>query len=179
MKNLISKVTLLLLCSVFALSSCSEDDAVEKKTVTVKYRILVNADIDYRVGLSGGGIEALYLYAKKEMETVSEAHDKEAWTITEEAETEEAAIAACDKKAIAVFDEKLAAMNTATESIETKFNAKKTELSSKIAIEPSSAHVIYKNYGGTLFKGKEGDMLSGVVVKAGTLVDLQAVGGEK
>lgn len=179
MKNSISKVTLLLLCSVFALSSCSNDDAVEKKTVTVKYRILVNADIDYRVGSSGGGIEELYLYTREEMGVVSEAHDKKAWTITEEAETEEAAIAACDKKAIAVFDEKLAAMNTATESIKTKFNAKKAELSSKIAIEPSSARVIYKNYGGTLFKGKEEDLLPGLVVKAGTLVDLQAVGGEK
>lgn len=58
-------------------------------------------------------------------------------------------------------------MNTATESIKTKFNAKKAELSSKIAIEPSNAHVIYKNYGGTLFKGKEEGLFPGVVVKAG------------
>ncbi|MEG0836025.1 MAG: hypothetical protein RR413_11335 [Christensenellaceae bacterium] len=179
MKNLISKVTLLLLCSVFAFSSCSNDDAVAKKTVTVKYRILVNADLSYIAGLDDGGITKLYLYTNKEMAVVSKAHDKEAWTITEEAETEEAAIAACDKKAIAVFDEKLADINAATASIKTKFDAKKAELSAEIALDPTTAHVIYKDYGGILFKGKVEDTYPGVVVKTGALVDLQATGGKK
>lgn len=179
MKNLISKVALLLLCSAFTLSSCSDDNSVEKKTVTVKYRILVNADIDYKSGSDGGGIEELYLYTNKEMSTVSKAHDKEAWTITETAETEEAAIAACDKKAIAVFDEKLSAINAATASVKVKFDTKKAELLSKITVESGNAHVIYKNYGGVLFKGKEDVLFPDVVVKEGTLVNLQAIGGEK
>ncbi|MEG1999500.1 MAG: hypothetical protein RR015_05750, partial [Bacteroidales bacterium] len=67
----------------------------------------------------------------------------------------------------------------ATESIKTKFNAKKAELSAEIALEASTAHVIYKNYGGVLFKGKEDDMFPNVVVTQGTCVDLQAVGGKK
>lgn len=56
MKNSILKVALLLLCGVLALSSCSNDDPIEKKTVTVKYRILVNSDIDYISFQNGGGI---------------------------------------------------------------------------------------------------------------------------
>lgn len=70
MKNFISKVALLLLCSAFTLSSCSDDDSVEKETVTIKHRILVSAEIDYKSGSEGGGIEELYLYTNKEMEAV-------------------------------------------------------------------------------------------------------------
>lgn len=129
--------------------------------------------------MDNGGIQQLRLYTEEQMEIVSEAHDTKAWTITETAETEEAAIAACDKKAIAAFDVKLSAMNTAVALVKEKFDAKKVELQSAIAADKSTAHVIYNNYGGYLFKGTVDALFPDVVVKEGTLYDLEAVGGGK
>lgn len=183
MKNSISKVALLLLCSVFALSSCkkndSKDDSPNKKTATIEYRILINGDRAYVAGNNDGGIEQLYNFTEAKMAEVTKAFNIDSWTITETADTEEAAIAACDKKAVAKFDAKLTEMNSAALSIKDQFNTKKAELQSLIDLDKSTAHVIYKEYGGYLLKRAGDAVFPNVVVKAGTLYDMEAVGGVK
>lgn len=179
MKNLISKMTLLLLCSAFVLSSCSKDEPnKDKKTVTRVYRILVNSDQDRVVTLAGnGGIKQLFTYIDAEMDKVSEEYDVDAWEITETAATEEAAIAACDKKAVAIFDAKLSAMNAAAASIKEKFETKKAELQAAIAADKSSEYMRFSNYGAYLFKGTVDDIIIKDLVKKGTTFDFEAIGG--
>lgn len=117
-------------------------------------------------------------YIEKEMDAVSKEHDKDAWEITETADTEEAAIAACDKKAIAIFDAKLPAMDAASALVKKKFDAKKAELLPKITLEPIGTYTIHKEYGAILQKGNDNFNME-TVKESKNIYELKAVGGDK